>query len=150
MMSYLFEMISYFTEQNILYYIAGISSWQARVLLFCTRTTSLFCAQKTYERFHLYHYSVYWFTLTKIHWDILNDYIANVFIILVFAKNSLNNRHQYWRVYIIFFIQNSCQPIFEFSPIDIVLFHVEIKYNSRNANFASAPNLVFWVTVHTK
>lgn len=56
-------------------------------------------------------------TLTKIHWDILNDYIANVFIILVFAKNSLNNRHQYWRVYIIFFIQNSCQPIFEFSPL---------------------------------
>lgn len=109
--------ISYFTEQNILYYIAGISSWQARVLLFCTRTTSLFCAQKTYKRFHLYHYSVYWFTLTKIHWDILNDYIANVFIILVFAKNSLNNRHQYWRVYIIFFIQNSCQPIFEFSPL---------------------------------
>lgn len=79
--------------------------------------TSLFCAQKTYKRFHLYHYSVYWFTLTKIHWDILNDYIANVFIILVFAKNSLNNRHQYWRVYIIFFIQNSCQPIFEFPPL---------------------------------
>lgn len=44
-----------------------------------------------YERFYLYYYLVYWFILIKIYWDILNDYIVNVFIILVFVKNFLNN-----------------------------------------------------------
>lgn len=44
-----------------------------------------------YERFYLYYYLVYWFILIKIYWDILNDCIVNVFIILVFVKNFLNN-----------------------------------------------------------
>lgn len=80
------------------------------------------CSVHAQLRYFVHKKRIKDFTYTIIQfidllWDILNDYIANVFIILVFAKKSLNNRHQYWRVYIIFFIQNSCQPIFEFSPL---------------------------------